>query len=328
MCLLSIIIPIYNKEKFLQDCLSSILDNTFKDFEIICINDGSTDNSLSIVNMFKEKDHRIKVYSQLNKGPASARNLGIAHSDSDYIMFVDADDYIESNTIESCVPYLEDNDLIIFGIKVFGDSFKEKRKTDDEYYKLKFNDKLSINDSFILNTDVSLCNKIFKKSIIKKNNIKFLNGYIYEDANFFFKYISCITNVFFINKLLYNYRRHSDSIMANTFRGEKKAIHHIIIFKDIYRFWKNNGFFESHTNVFITLLKNGFEFAFNFSPRAFKIPVILKTYEIVYSIYKENQNNPNIVLNPFLIRILNRKYITCCRIYNILSRVLNRTFKI
>lgn len=115
MPLISIIVPIYNAEKYLSECLESLLNQTYSNLEIICINDGSTDNSLKIINSYAQKDSRIKVYSQSNQGVSKTRNFGIENANGEYIMFMDSDDTCSLNTIETSLELARanDSDLVI-----------------------------------------------------------------------------------------------------------------------------------------------------------------------------------------------------------------------
>lgn len=103
MKLVSIIIPVYNSEKYIDRCINSIVNQTYKDIEIILIDDGSSDRSIDIINNYVNKDNRIKVYTQKNAGPSSARNYGLDVSTGDYVMFVDADDYIDKTMVEEMI---------------------------------------------------------------------------------------------------------------------------------------------------------------------------------------------------------------------------------
>lgn len=100
---ISIIIPVYNPGKFINKCLNSIIHQTFKNIEILCIDDGSTDNSLNILKEFQKNDKRIRIFSQENLGAAASRNLGIENSKGNYILFVDADDWIEEDMCEKLI---------------------------------------------------------------------------------------------------------------------------------------------------------------------------------------------------------------------------------
>ena len=118
--LISIIMPVYNAEKYLNRSIESIMNQTYNNIEIILVNDGSTDNSLEICTSYQEKDNRIKLINQANKGVSFARNKGIDEATGDYIMFIDSDDYVEKNMIEDMVSKIteDDIDLVISGIKM------------------------------------------------------------------------------------------------------------------------------------------------------------------------------------------------------------------
>ena len=113
---ISIIIPVYNVEKYLHQCLNSVINQTYKNLEIICINDGSKDNSLIILNEYLQKDNRIVIVNQKNSGVSSARNKGIRLSTGDFISFIDSDDYLDLNVYEKCVQRIirDNSDIIIF----------------------------------------------------------------------------------------------------------------------------------------------------------------------------------------------------------------------
>ena len=117
--LISIIVPVYNVEKYLEQCLESLLNQTYKNIEIIVVNDGSTDQSLDILNKYSFKDNRIKLYSQKNQGISAARNTALEHINGKYIMFVDSDDWIEINTCETALHELKknDSDIVMWAYK-------------------------------------------------------------------------------------------------------------------------------------------------------------------------------------------------------------------
>lgn len=119
MPLISVIIPIYNSEKYLKKCLDSIINQTLKDIEIICVNDGSTDNSLKILQKYKEKDDRIQIFNIKNHGAAYARNLGIKNAIGEFIGFCDSDDYVDNKYFETLYSYSKNYD-IIRGVRVIG----------------------------------------------------------------------------------------------------------------------------------------------------------------------------------------------------------------
>lgn len=109
---ISVIIPVYNVEKYLSKCLNSLICQSFQDIEFICINDGSTDNSLNLLEQYALKDSRIKVITQPNKGPACARNKGLSIATGEYISFVDSDDFIENDAFERLIQSQKQNGRI------------------------------------------------------------------------------------------------------------------------------------------------------------------------------------------------------------------------
>ena len=182
----SIIIPVYNSEKYIGRCIDSILNQTYTNYELILIDDGSTDNSLKILNDYKKKDNRIRVYSQKNKGVAITRNRGIKLSNGQYICFIDNDDYIENKYLENLVSNCCNNDFVIGGYK---------RVSDD---KILFKKKLK-NTNFSKFENVAPWGKLIKKSYLINNKIEFFSFPIGEDIIFNIKLFSLTTKFKIIN---------------------------------------------------------------------------------------------------------------------------------
>lgn len=196
----SVIIPVYNVEKYLKECLESIINQTLKAIEIICINDGSTDNSLNILNEFQKKDIRIKVISQDNLGQSAARNKGLNVACGQYVYFMDSDDILDINALQYCYDEMIKNnlDILYFDGEVFFDNDKLKNKYthmigtykrsnsyDNVYSGLELFCKFKLENKW----RVSPCMQIVNRKIIIQNNITFLNGIIYEDNLFVFKLV-------------------------------------------------------------------------------------------------------------------------------------------
>ncbi len=139
---ISIIIPIYNSEKYIEQCINSILNQTFKNFELILINDGSTDNSRVICERYENKDKRIKLFNIGNRGVSSARNLGIENSRGKYIMFCDSDDYVKNTWCEELYKLIKDNNnsYIVCGVEI---NNKRSKNLSKQYCKLS-NDEINI----------------------------------------------------------------------------------------------------------------------------------------------------------------------------------------
>lgn len=208
MIQISIIVPIYNVEKCLRRCIDSILNQTFKDFELILVNDGSTDNCENICNEFMLKDTRVKYIYQRNKGVSEARNIGIENSSGKYIQFIDADDYVDENFLEIAINRLknDNSDIVFFGFYyeyIDGTIYKER------YYNKSINSKnvryycLDLHKEDLFGYT---CCKMFKSSIIKKFNLKF-NKYMSfgEDELFTCEYSKYVETISIENRPLYHY---------------------------------------------------------------------------------------------------------------------------
>ena len=211
---LSVIIPVYNVENYLKECLDSITNQTVKDIEIICIDDGSTDNSPKILKEYQKKDSRIKIITKENGGQASARNLGIKEAQGEYIAFIDSDDFIEPEMLEKLYTKAMDNNLDIAMCKIATYNNQTKEIKDNVWYymlgifrdfeKEIFNHKDT--KEFTCNIAVTPYNKIYKTSLIKDNDILFPEGLIFEDEKFFYDTYLRAKRVSIIPEFLYYYR--------------------------------------------------------------------------------------------------------------------------
>lgn len=177
----SIVVPIYNAEKFIDRCFESLINQTYKNTEIILINDGSKDNSLKIIKEYEKKYDNVHVFSQENKGPGEARNKGISLSTGNYITFVDSDDFIEKDYVEKLMSKSKNMDIVICGYKRYDKDSnllieKVPKKADIDYFKF-----------------ISTVCKLYKREFLIKNNIQFSNRKIGEDMLFTLKCYS-LTN--------------------------------------------------------------------------------------------------------------------------------------
>lgn len=220
--MISIIIPVYNTEKYLKECLDSILKQTYRDIEIILVNDGSTDHSLKICYEYQNKDTRIRVFDKKNTGVSSTRNFGLKEAKGEYISFCDSDDIIVPQLYEKLMIKLLENDVdrVCGGYSyLYSDGHvlycKPRRK--DGKYSAKELLPVMIDDgtmSGFLFSGVN--NSIFKKEIINKYNIKFSEQIKYnEDSLFSFEYMLHSENIYsYQSESLYLYRQHTSSSTA------------------------------------------------------------------------------------------------------------------
>ncbi len=206
---LSCIVPIYNSEKYLSKCLDSLTNQTMKNYEVILVDDGSTDNSKKIVDEYiKLYPDKFKYFYQKNMGQASARNLGLKKAEGEYIFFVDSDDYLELDACQKVYECANENDYDILSFEL-EEELEDGTKKSSNYYK--FTD-VSDDKKYIL-CETSSVNKIIRKSILIENNLQFVENYIYEDLELIPRLILYTKKVCFIEDKLYHYVIHNNSTM-------------------------------------------------------------------------------------------------------------------
>ena len=223
---ISIIVPIYNASKYLKKCLDSLVNQTKKELEFILINDGSTDDSESIIKNYS--DTRIKYFKRSNHGIGKTRNFGINKSTGKYIMFLDSDDYLEENACEVLYKKIDKErlDLVVCDFyRVVNDSKVIEKNTSFKNTSLKDNPNL------LLNVNLAPWNKIYRSDLIKNNNIKFIEDLKYEDAPFVVLSLLKSKRIGKVDKTLINYTIHEKS--ETTVRDER--IFDIIKIVDIIR---------------------------------------------------------------------------------------------
>lgn len=212
---ISIIIPVYNVEKYLKRCLDSIINQSLKDLEIICINDGSTDNSLKIIEEYSKKDTRIKIITQKNSGISATRNRGIALANGEYISFIDSDDWVDLNFYEKLYSSAKkyNADIAAAGIirlnkhrQKFYLNFSEEKTYTTPKEKFRICDIPDIN---------YVWNKIYKLEKIKNLKLKFQEGIVYEDLIYTPQAIYYLDKLVTVPNTYYYYWRTPNSIVTN-----------------------------------------------------------------------------------------------------------------
>lgn len=219
--LVSIIIPIYNVEKYLEKCIKSIINQTYRNLEIILINDGSTDESAKICEAYKEQDNRIIFINKKNGGAASAKNEGLKVAKGDYITFVDSDDFVELDMIEYMV-----NTIKKYNSDIVQCSFTNLYKNTEKFKQDKIiEQKIGSKDFlelFITKWDSSLFwNKLFKREVIE--NVFFKEGRCIDDEFFTYKCVINSKSIVTSNKIVYNYRMRKSGVMKSE-RSQKQIL--------------------------------------------------------------------------------------------------------
>jgi len=264
--LLTVIVPIYNVEKYLRKCLDSIVAQTFRDIEIVLVDDCGDDDSMAIAQEFAGKDKRIKIIRHAkNSGLGAARNTGLRNSSAPYIMCCDSDDFFEPEMCEKMIQGIEtgNSDMAACGIRVIYEPGTEGIKaSDDDYYKIKFSGLCEMNDDVRQRTDFSACNKIFRRTMLESNDILFPEGLHYEDAYFVNACFTVAKNIFFINEYLYGYVRRSGSIMNDTFTQKKgMSIDHLKVAILLNDFLIRRGVFEENRRYMGIFFFSSLDFA-------------------------------------------------------------------
>lgn len=230
----SVIIPVYNTSKYLKTALDSVLEQSLKNIEIICVNDGSTDISMEIINEYAKKDSRIKIIDQENKGAAAARNAGMKIASGEFIAFIDSDDTIEKNAYEK--------------------SYEIAKKYNAEI--LMFNENITpmLNDFCIngfnaLNIPGSmmLWNKLYKRSFLEFNNFKIPEHLsCYHDECFNSVVLPKAERVACLKAKFYHYKRKRTGSIQNSLTLEKRAENILKYTRYVYDNWKNNNYIKDH----------------------------------------------------------------------------------
>lgn len=198
----------FNSEQYIHRCVSSILNQTYTDWELLLIDDGSTDNSLLILKEYEIKDHRIKVFHQTNKGPGSARNLGIKNSQGEYVVFIDSDDYISDSYFELLSHH--DTDVVFIDVDQIDEHGQLiKKEYMSEYQNMKKDD--LIRYQLTGRIPWGGVRKAVKRSLIISNNIVFSNLAIGEEALYSFKVLLYSGSYSFIGQPVYYYYNRSGS---------------------------------------------------------------------------------------------------------------------
>jgi len=228
-CLISLIIPVFNAEKYLSECIDSVLAQTYNNFEVIIVNDGSNDKSEDIINYYDKKDKRIHAYHKQNGGVSSARNYGINVASGEYICFIDADDIVESIYLESLYLGLQgEADSSVGGYKYIN------VPKDKEIIVVPQNNEIkNLNNSILDFMDYEkpdwqryMVNRMFKMSVINSHHIRFREDIFYkEDGLFLIEYL-CASNglVGYTNKVIYYYRQNPESALGKLNRNFNKRL--------------------------------------------------------------------------------------------------------
>lgn len=240
---ISVVIPVYNVENYLKKCLDSVVNQKFYDFEVVIVNDGSTDNSYKIINEYEEKYNNLKVINTPNKGLSAARNTGLDNSSGKYIVFVDSDDYISEDYLKdlyNCI-VKDDSDIAICSFERVTEENNLRENINLDSNKVYSNLEI-LKEILRGKLQCYAWNKMYKKSLFLNNNLRYPPGMLYEDIAIFVELVISSKSMVFINKPLYKYRIREGSI--TNVRGKKAAEHFNYAIDRVNNIVMKNNLFE------------------------------------------------------------------------------------
>ena len=209
---ISVIVPIYNAETYLAKCIESLIHQSYRALQIILVNDGSTDNSLSIAREYAKQDSRIEIYTQENQGQSAARNNGLKHATGEWIAFVDADDYIDNDFYEQLLRHIAKNDCVQIGYRrVTADGEILKEKCPRHFYQF-----------------TSPCMRLYRHDVLTQHRLTFPEGMIYEDVIFSLDFWAISPTYVQLPYTGYNYTFNALSTTAKRNQEKEKQLFKIL----------------------------------------------------------------------------------------------------
>lgn len=282
---ISVIIPVYNVEKYLRECLDSIVKQTLNDIEIICVNDGSTDNSGAILEEYSVKDKRIRVITQENGGLSSARNCGIRNAIGKYIAFVDSDDFIAQNMMEKLYNKAEctNSDITVGDLFLYFHDTKETALFRDQVSYLYLKNKiftLAEYPEFV--TNIAAWDRIYLRSFLEDIHAEFPNGLLYEDQPFTVYTLLHAKRISVVPEQLYYYRKGAGgSITDNEAKQEKNKRHFLKTTQMVLNIFQEEDVSKDIRNAYIVYM---FENAFTHQQNCKKYALFKEFFEGIRSL--------------------------------------------
>lgn len=226
--LFSIIIPVYNVEQYLGECLESVFNQSYQDWEAVCVNDGSTDGSAAILETYSAKDNRLRIVTQPNGGLSAARNTGMKEAKGDYLLFLDSDDWLESDALETLARNLDGEDMLCFSGRRYFEETSSYHSADQLLEKTYLTGMAYYNENALLHRDfafVCVVLRLYRRQFLLENNLWFKQGIYHEDN--LFTPLACYyaQKVKQISDCLYDYRVRANSI---TTTSNAKRLHDLM----------------------------------------------------------------------------------------------------
>ena len=329
---ISIIIPVYNGEKYLADCLNSILEQSFKEFELIIINDGSTDNTENVIEQFKNIDSRIKSFNQENGGQGQARNRGLKMAQANYISFIDGDDIIAPNFLWELLHDIEEHhaDIVICNWEYYKGNKKNERKNKNPFLKQEsFEGK---NVEYLLARKIYFTvNMLYRKDFLINNNVYYGEGFLYEDFQFFVNSFIKANKVYINPNFLYYVRLHEESATRTKLNT---MVHYEGFIKAIENSLKDANFRSDYGAFYVYqyFLNRARLYSKKRIPKKSSRPFIKETFEILnkYNYQINIPKNTSNLTKIIMTKILPKSQVTLFLVYRdiTLNKYINIIFKL
>lgn len=282
--IVSVIVPVYNTDKYLEECLESILNQTLKDIEIICIEDKSTDNSLQILKNYSKKDDRIIILeNESNRGLSFNRNKGLDYAKGKYVSFIDSDDKLDVDAYEKLYNFIEENhqDFVIFNAMRFDDDGK---KWNSELHNISISDNPITSTNILKNRefvfDSTAWNKFINKDFLLNSKIKFVEGRLYEDMLFSMELFCAADSVGVLPNIYYYWRVRTDNknkSITQKYNNIENIKDRLFIINEINKLLNNEEYSSLIDSYYNKLLKIDYRHIIN--QLSLKNPEILNLVE-------------------------------------------------
>lgn len=245
--LVTVVIPVYNVENYLRECLDSVCNQSYRRLEIICVDDGSTDESFSILDEYAKRDDRVIVLTQLNAGAAAARNAAMRIAKGEWICAVDSDDYLDLHAIEKCMQHAQkDVDVIHLNARMFQEDNGETLSTN--LFDMSVSGKTKVTDTLIPEITPFVWDKLWRRDFVERVGFLFPEGVIFEDMCFTWCVLSLADNIYCLRDRLYHYRKRLGSTMGSLGKNQAspKILDYLKISEICLSFWKQHNIREKY----------------------------------------------------------------------------------
>jgi glycosyltransferase involved in cell wall biosynthesis len=278
----SVIVPIYNVEKYIRKCLETIEAQTFRDFEVICVDDCGSDNSMKIAEEFAQRNPNFKIVKhEENRGLSAARNTGIKLAQGEFLVFIDSDDYIDTSLLQKVSDAFDTHDVdsVWYNAKICFERTGEQILMLRD--RLPFSGEINLNSENITRFSDYAWNKVFRASKLKELNMEFAEGLFFEDSEFYFRVFTQIKKVYYIKDPLYYYQSRENSIVTSSEKDELKFYHLFLIIENLYAYYKENNLFDEYKRVLLKIFSDRVISVKVKKKRDFIIPIAARTLETI-----------------------------------------------